>query len=134
MILTDVSVTINSVDLSDHIRSVSLTREVEAVEDSTMSTPSRSYEWGPDSWSGTLNFKQNYTATEVDDTFNTIFAGRAAVTLVVLPTSSAAGANNPSFTGSVIPTTIPLVDGDWGSLAENGIPFQGTGTLTRAVV
>lgn len=134
LVLTDADVTINAVDLSDRVRSVSLSRAVNAVEASTMSTSSSEFVVGTDSWTIDLTFTQDFAASNVDDTLNTVFAGAAAVTVAILPTSAGVGATNPSFTGSAILTTFPLIDGSWGDLVESGISMQGTGTLTRAVV
>ena len=40
-VMTDASVTINSVDLSDHVRSLTFTYEGEAIDDTNMSDVNR---------------------------------------------------------------------------------------------
>jgi hypothetical protein len=134
IVLTDVDVTLNSVDLSTHVKSVTLSTSTEALESSTMGSPWRTFNVGPDGWTASITFLQDFAASQVNASLAVIFAARAAVTLIILPTSAGVGAGNPSYTGSVILTEQPILDGGWGENGEVTINLQGSGALTRAVM
>ena len=68
IVLTDVAVTINSVDLSDHIASVTLTTSADAVETTAFGQDSRTRVGGLKDNSVTFDFHQDFSATEVEAT------------------------------------------------------------------
>lgn len=127
---TDASVVINSVDLSDHVRSVTLNVEAEDLEDTAMGDTFRSRIGGLKDWSIDLEFNQDFAASEIDATIFPILG--TVVTVTVKPTSSAVGATNPSYSGSVLISEYNPLDGSVGDLATTSVSWPGAGTLTRA--
>lgn len=127
---TDASVVINAVDLSDHVRSVTLNVEAEDLEDTAMGDTFRSRIGGLKDWSIDLEFNQDFAASEIDATIFPILG--TVVTVTVKPTSAAVGATNPSFSGSVLISEYNPLDGSVGDLATTSVSWPGAGTLTRA--
>lgn len=127
---TDASVVINAVDLSDHVRSVTLNVEAEDLEDTAMGDTFRSRIGGLKDWSIDLEFNQDFAASEIDATIFPILG--TVVTVTVKPTSAAVGATNPSYSGSVLISEYNPLDGSVGDLATTSVSWPGAGTLTRA--
>lgn len=126
----DAVVTVNAVDLSDHISSVSL-----SVSSAELDTTAMGDDWmnkigGLNDWSVSLTFQQDHAASEVDATIWPLLGTTTAVTFK--PTSSATSATNPQWSGSVLVSDYSPADGSVGDLATTSVTWPGAGTLTRA--
>lgn len=126
----DCSVTVNSVDLSNKVRSVVLTYEVEAV-DATVMGGNRASIGGIQNNQVEITFGQDFAATNVEATVYPLVG--TTTTIVVKPTSAAVSATNPSYTltGAYLANHTPINAGEVGALGETSLTFQG-GTLTKA--
>jgi len=127
---TDASVTINSVDLSDHVRSVTLNIEAEDLEDTAMGDTFRSRIGGLKDWSIDIEFNQDFAASEVDATIFPLLG--TVVAVEVRPTSSSVSSTNPKFSGNVLVSEYNPLDGSVGDLATTSVSWPGAGALTRA--
>lgn len=126
----DCSVTVNSVDLSNKVRSVVLTYEVEAV-DATVMGGNRASIGGIQNNQVEITFGQDFAAANVEATVYPLVG--TTTTIVVKPTSAAVSATNPSYTltGAYLANHTPINAGEVGALGETSLTFQG-GTLTKA--
>lgn len=129
-VLTDASVSLNSVDLSDHVVSVTLNLEAEGVDDTNMGDLTRINLGGLLSWSAEIEFSQDYAAGEVDATLFSLVG--TSFTMVLKPTSSAVGPTNPSFTGTALLTAYQPLAGSVGEKSMATVSLASAGTLTRA--
>jgi len=129
-VLTDASLVINSVDLSDHVRSVTLNYEAELQDDTTMGDDTRTNLGGLKNWSMDVEFTQDYASGEVDATLFSIVG--SAVTVVLKPTSSAVSATNPSYSGTGVIGSYSPIGNSVGDLAVAPVTIAPAGTLTRA--
>jgi len=130
IVLTDASVEVNSVDLSDHVTQVVLNYEVDAVEVTAMSDGAHKFTGGLTNVSATIDFQQDFDAASVDATIEPLVG--TTTTVIIKPTSSAVGATNPSYTltGTYVASHTPL-NASVGDLSTTSVEFQG-GTLARA--
>ena len=130
IVLTDASVTVNSVDLSDHVTQVVLNYEVDAVEVTAMSDGAHKFTGGLTNVSATVDFQQDFAAASVDATIEPLVG--TTTTVVIKPTSSAVGATNPSYTltGTYVASHTPL-NASVGDLSTTSVEFQG-GSLGQA--
>jgi hypothetical protein len=128
----DYSFVLNSVDLSDHVISVSLPLEQATEEVTAMGDASRTYVLGLKGSTLDVEFQQDFAATEVDQTLWAIFDGDAPVTAVLKPTSGSVSATNPSYTVSVILTGYDPFGASVGSVATTAPTFQVSGDVVRA--
>lgn len=130
IVLTDASVTVNSVDLSDHVTQVVLNYEVDAVEVTAMSDGAHKFTGGLTNVSATVDFQQDFEAASVDATIEPLVG--TVTTVVIKPTSAAVGATNPTYTltGTYVASHTPL-NASVGDLSTTSVEFQG-GTLARA--
>lgn len=131
IVLTDASVTINSVDLSDHVRSVTLNYEAEVIENNVMGSTAQQKLAGLTNWSADIELAQDFEAASVDATLFPL-VGAAAFPVVIKPTSGATSPTNPAYTGNAVLASYPPISGAVGELAKVSIKLEGDGVLTRA--
>lgn len=131
LVIKDASITINSVDLSDHCKSVTINYEAGPVEDTNMGDDTHQHTGGLKNYSCEVEFAQDYAAGEVDATLFSIVG--SSVPVIVKPTSAAVSATNPSYTGTMLLTSYNPVTGSVGDLATASVSFiPGSGDLVRA--
>jgi hypothetical protein len=131
LILKDVQVVLNAVDLTDHVKSVTLTYEAEEQDKTTMGDSARRRMGGLKDFSATLNFLQDFDAGAVDQTLFDIVGD--VVSLTITPKAGAVSATNPKFSGSVLVRSYSPIDGSVGDLAETSVTLPGDGALSRLV-
>lgn len=126
----DVSITINSVDLSDKAAGCVLTYEVEA-QDATVFGGNRASIGGIQNNNLEVTFYQDFAAQEVEATIFPLVG--TTTTVVVKPASSAVSATNPSYTltGTYLASHTPINATEVGTTAPFTLTFTG-GTLTKA--
>jgi len=130
-VLNDAYVSINGVDLSDHVRSVTLNYSAAEIDVTCMGDGSINRIAGLKDWSAEIEFAQDFAASEVDATLFSL-VGAASFPVAIRPTSAAVSATNPEFQGNAILTSYPPISGAVGELATTTITLMGDGDLTRA--
>ena len=130
LVLTDASVVINSVDLSDHVGSVTISYSAAIQDKSAMGDTFVTRLAGLKDWSASVEFNQDYAASNVDATIFPIVG--TSVTCVFKPTSGAVSATNPSFTGAAFVESYDPISGSVGDVQKAPISLTGNGVLTRA--
>ena len=130
IVLTDVSVTINSVDLSDHIANVTLNQSFAEVETTAFGDTSRTRIAGLGDNSVSLDFHQDFAASEVEATIAPLIGTTTAV--VIKPTSGSVAADNPSYTFDVLCTEWTPLNGAVGDLSTVSITWPISGAITKA--
>lgn len=129
-VFTDAEVVINAVDLSDHVKSVTLNYSAELQDDTAMGDDTRSKIGGLKDWSVSVEFEQDFAASSVDATLFGLVGTTFTVT-VKPDKSTATSATNPKYSGTGILESYPPLDGAVGDLATSGITIQAAGTLSR---
>jgi len=128
-VLKNASVTINSVDLSAYVTSVTVDYKVDAVESTAMGASGHSYTGGLQSNSVTVNLNQDFAATKTEATIFPLVGTNT--TVVVKADSGAVSATNPSYTITAFLEGSQPVSGAVGDLAAMALTFNG-GTMTKA--
>ena len=129
-VLTDASVTLNSVDLSDHVSSVTLDITAEEITTTAMGSTHVERTGGLKSGQLSIEFLQDFAASEVDATLFPLLG--TTTSFVVKPTSGAVSATNPSYSGNVLVNQHIPVANAVGELATMSVAFPTSGTITRA--
>ena len=129
-VITAPVITVNAVDLSDHVDSVEIMDETADITTTNFgSSGNVTRVGGLKQGSITINFQQDYAASKVDAT---IWAARGtAIAVNVKATSAANSATNPRYDGSYLVTQYKPVAGKVGDLAVLSITWPRTGDLTR---
>lgn len=130
LVLNNASITINSVDLSDHIASVTLTTEVADIPTTAFGATAVERVGGLKDNSIQLDFHQDFAATEVEATIYPLIG--TTTTIVVKPTSGAVAATNPSYTGTVLVTGWTPIAGAVGELLTASVTWPVSGEFTKA--
>jgi len=133
VVLTNASVAIGAVDLSDQVRSVTLTVGFDQLEVTAMGATGRAYTKGLQSVDVTLEMFNSYGSSEVEATLFDV-CGDDAVTLTISPNGTTESASNPEYTitGAHLSTFTPIV-GTVGELSMVNVTFVG-GTWARDIV
>ena len=131
-VLYDASVVVQSVDLSDHVRSVTIDAGQNLVDDTAMGDTFQSNAAGLATWSMSIEFLQDYAASKVDATLQPRLGIGNTTTLVVKPTSGSVSSTNPSYSGTGILDSYNPVGGAVGDQAMTTASFQSASALTRA--
>lgn len=130
MILKNAYFSIDGVDLSDKVKQLSFDRSIEVQDTTTMGSNSRTKEPGLKDASGSVTFLQGYGAGSVEATLDAAFG--EIVPFEFRAKNDAVSADNPSFTGNLIITSLNPVAGGVGESQEAPINFDVTGDVTRA--
>ncbi len=132
IVLSNASVAIGAVDLSDQVRSVTLTVGFDQLEVTAMGATGRAYTKGLQSVDVTLEMFNSYGSSEVEATLFDV-CGDDAVTLVISPNGTTESATNPEYTitGAHLSTFTPIV-GTVGELSMVNVSFVG-GTWARDI-
>lgn len=130
-VLTDASLTVNAVDLSSYVQSITLNYERDAVSIDAMGISGHQFTGGLQNISLDVTFNQDFAATKVAATLDALVGTQT--TVVIKPTSAAVSATNPSYTisNTYCGSTQPVA-GSTGDLAQMSWSTQG-GTLVKAV-
>jgi len=132
IVLDDASVVINSVDLSNRVKSVSINYSAEMLDDTAMGDNTKSNKGGLKDWSLDIAFHQDYAASNVDATLFPLVGENFSV--VVKPTSGSVSTTNPSYSGTGILESYVPISGGVGELAEAPVSIKPANhtDLTRA--
>ena len=128
--LNDVQVTLNSVDLSDHVASVTFSETVAELSTLAMGDSNMTRIGGIKDGTCAIEFHQDFDASEVYATLNPLLG--TTTTVEVTPTSSAVSATNPKKSVSCLVTELPFVDGASGDLSTISVTWPFSGAVTTA--
>ena len=128
--LSNASVTINSVDLSSYVTSITLSQSADSLEDTAMGDTSRSYIGGLKSGSVDIEFNADFAASKTEATIFPLVGTSTAV--VVKPVDASVSATNPSYTFNAICTEWDTLNGSVGEIATHSVSWPITGAITKA--
>lgn len=131
LILKDMDIVINGVNLSDHVMSGTINYEAELQDETAMGDDSRTRLAGLKNYSLDITFQQDFASGSVDATLFPLVGVDTSV--VIKPTSAAVSVTNPSFSGTAILESYPIMGNAVGELAQVSVTFQGDGDLTRNI-
>jgi len=131
IVLTNAYVTVNSVDVSDHVASVTLNSSIDVVETTAFSrTAARTRIGGLADNSITLEFHQDYASGSIEATVYPLLGTTTSV--VVKPNGSTTSTSNPSYTSTVLVSEWTPLNGAVGELATASVTWPVSGAITKA--
>jgi hypothetical protein len=131
LVLTNAFVSINGVNLSDHIASVTLTTTDDVIETTAFGTTARTRIGGLADNSVALEFHQDYAAANVEATIYPLIGTTTAV--VVKPNGATTAADNPAYSFSALVAEWTPLNGAVGELATASVTWPISGDITKAV-
>ena len=126
----NVGVKINSVDLSDHITSVTLTQSFDELEVTALGDSAHKMVKGLESSTLTLNFLNDFAAASVQATLQAAYG--TTVTAVLLPVKgTAVSATNPLYTVSILVNNLTPLNGAVGDISNSSQSFTCNSTVVQ---
>ena len=127
----NVGVKINSVDLSDHITSVTLTQNFDELEVTALGDTSHKFVKGLEASTLTLNFLNDFAAASVQATLQSAYG--TTVTAVLLPVKgTAVSATNPLYTVSILINNLTPLNGAVGDISNSSMTFTCNSTVVQS--
>jgi hypothetical protein len=123
-VLTDVSVTINSVDLSDHISKVEVSMQKDEVDVTGFGASAKEILPGLADANIAVTFFQDFAAAEVDATLEPLYTGSSLFPIEVLPVSGSPSATNPSYSGTFVLLEYTPISGGVGEASTMDVTFR----------
>ena len=126
----NVGVKINSVDLSDHITSVTLTQNFDELEVTALGDTAHKFAKGLEASTLTLDFLTDFAAANVQATLQAAYG--TTVTAVLLPVKgTAVSATNPLYTVSIIVNNLTPLNGAVGDISTSSMSFTCNSTVVQ---
>jgi hypothetical protein len=115
-------------DVFTGVRSVTLTYEAEALDETVMGNDTRTHIGGLKSWSADVEIYGDTTQAMDAYLFPKVGTVR---NLRIRASATGIGASNPEFRGNGLLESYPILSAGVGELNAKTITFQSAGTLTR---
>ena len=128
-VLTNPVISVNSVDLTSHIASVSLNTTRAEVPTTAFGDTAVTRIAGLGDSSITLSFHEDFAATEVHQTVYPLIGSTASIT--VKPVNTTTSSANPVFSMTVLVTEWPILNGAVGDLAVADVTWPVSGTISK---
>lgn len=123
-----VVVTLNSVDLSDHVTSCTINRSFDELEVTAMGDTAHKFVKGLEASTVTIDFLNDTATSEVLQTLQAAWG--TTVPLTIKQTSAAISATNPEYQTTVLVNNTTDVNGAVGDISTQSITF----TCNSAIV
>ena len=131
IVLTNAYVSINGVDLSDHVASISLATQYDIVETTQFGDTSKRRVAGLADNSITLEFHQDFQAGSVESVIYPLLG--TATNCIVKPIDAARSASNPQYSFSVLINEWTPLNGAAGELATASVTWLISGDITKTI-
>ena len=122
-----VVLTVNAVDLSSLVSSVTINRTFDELEISAMGDSGHRYVKGLEASSITIDFFNDPESAKTLQTLNSVWG--TSTTVTVKQTSAATSATNPLYTMSCLVNNTTPVNGAVGDLSTQSVTWNVNGTI-----
>ena len=127
-----VGVKINSVDISDHVSSATLSQIFDELEITSLGDTAHKFVKGLEASTLSLDFFNDFAATQVTPTLQAAYG--TTVTAVLIPVKgTAVGAANPLYTVSILVNNLTPIAGDVASINASSITFTCNSTVVQTI-
>jgi len=127
----NVGVKVNSVDLSDHVTNVSISRSFDELEVTAMGDSGHKFVKGLEASSITIDFLNDTASANVLATLQAAWGTN--VPIVLLQTKgTAVSATNPLYTATCLINNTTDINGAVGDMSTQSITFNVSGTIAVA--
>ena len=130
LVLTNPSITIGGIDLSDHINNITLETKYDIIETTTFGSTSKSRVAGLADNSVSLDFMQDFGSSSVESTIYPLLG--TATTIVIKPVAGTTTTTNPQYTISAVVSDWTPLKAGIGQLATASVTWPISGAITKA--
>jgi hypothetical protein len=128
----NVGVKVNSVDLSDHVTSVTINRSFDELEVTAMGDSGHKFVKGLEASSITIDFFNDEATSKTLQTLNAQVGNN--VTVTVKQTSAIVSATNPLYTMTCLVNNITPINGAVGDLSTQSVTWNVSGTIAVTTI
>ena len=125
-----VVLTVNSVDLSDHVTAITINRSFDELEVTAMGDSGHKFVKGLEASSITIDFLNDTATSEVLQTLQAAWG--TSTTVTVKQTSGATSATNPLYTMTCLINNTTDINGSVADLSTQSVTWNVNGTITVA--
>jgi len=129
-VLINPVIVINSVDLSDHITSVTIDESYDNVDCTGFGSGSKQYMAGLGDHKISLDFQQDFDSASVEATIGPLVGTTTNVT--IHPVGTTSSTTNPSYSCTVLVDAWDPIDGKIGDLLTSSVSWPVSGDITKA--
>ena len=122
-----VVLTVNAVDLSDHVTAVTINRSFDELEVTAMGDSGHKFVMGLEASSITIDFLNDTASAETLQTLQAVWGTNTTVT--VKQTSAATSATNPLYTMTCLINNTTDINGSVADLSTQSVTFNVSGTI-----
>jgi len=122
-----VVLTVNSVDLSDHVTAVTINRAFDELEVTAMGDSGHKFVKGLEASSVTIDFLNDTASSEVLQTLQAVWG--TSTTITMKQTSAATSATNPLYTMTCLINGTTDINGSVADLSMQSVTFNVNGTI-----
>lgn len=127
-----VVLTVNSVDLSNHVQSCSISRSFDELEVTAMGDSGHKFVKGLEASSITIDFLNDTASSSVLQTLQAAWGTN--VTVTAKQTSAATSATNPLYTMTCLVNNTTDINGAVGDLSMQSLSLNVSGTIAVSTV
>ena len=124
-----VQLTVNSVNLSAYVSSITLNRNYDELEVTAMGDTGHKYIAGLEASSITIDFFNDWATSTVAQTLDAVLGTNTTVT--IKPASGATSATNPLYTMTCLVNNTTPINGAVGDLATQSVTWNVSGAITK---
>ena len=122
-----VVLTVNSVDLSDHVTAVTINRSFDELEVTAMGDSGHKFVKGLEASSITIDLLNDTATSEVLQTLQAVWGTNTTIT--AKQTSDAVSATNPLYTMTCLINNTTDINGSVADIAMQSLTFNVSGTI-----
>ena len=122
-----VVLTVNAVDLSDHVTAVTINRTFDELEVTAMGDSGHKFVKGLEASSVTIDFLNDTASSEVLQTLQAVWG--TSTTITMKQTSAVTSAANPLYTMSCLINGTTDINGSVADLSMQSVTFNVNGTI-----
>jgi hypothetical protein len=126
--LVQAGVKINSVDISDHVSSVTLSQIFDELEITSLGDLSHKFTKGLEASTLSLDFFNDFAASQVTPTLQAAY-GTTVTAVLIATKGTAVSAANPLYTVSILVNNLTPIAGDVASINASSITFTCNSTV-----
>jgi hypothetical protein len=131
MLNSTVGVKINSIDISDHVSSVTLSQIFDELEITSLGDLAHKFTKGLEASTLSIDFFNDFAASQITPTLQAAYG--TTVTAVLIPVKgTAVSASNPLYTVSILVNNLTPINGDVASINNASISFTCNSTVAYA--
>jgi hypothetical protein len=131
-VLKNASLVADGVNLSDHVRSVTVESTYGTVDVTAMGDTATQLALGLPADQITVDFYQDFAAASVDATLQPRYAAGSAFVVSTWASGTVTSATNPKYSATCIMLSYQPIAGEMGAAAMTTVVFNAQGAIQRA--